>query len=195
MQNISFQGRTNLILSENLYNSFLQKSEASRRTRSLSKPLDECKLLPHKPFAVHDCNDLIVIIRNERDGFMKKFPVTTKIEKIAEDICRKIDELQASSKEKLTAWIFGGTSYKKDNGKTIEAVNEIGELLCDRPDIDTSILAGPRFNTANPIGINGKIGETEIIIPKGKNIKIEQTDELENFFDIVELNNVNAKID
>ena len=126
---------------------------------------------------------------------MKKFPVLTKIEKIADDICRQIDELQKNAKEKLTAWIIGGSNYRQDNGKTIKAVNELGEVLCDRPDIDTSILAGPRFKTADGIGIQGNVGETTIVLTKGKNTDIKSPEDLEDFFDIVELNNVETKID
>ena len=126
---------------------------------------------------------------------MKKFPVLSKIEKIADDICRKIEDLQKNTTEKLTAWIIGGSNYKEDNGKTIKAVNELGEVLCDRTDIDTSILAGPRFKTADGIGIQGNVGETNIILTKGKNTDVTTPEDLEDFFDIVELNNVETKID
>ena len=194
MSKISFQGRSNLFISGEIYDQFVQKSQNTRRV--ITKTRVDNTLSINKPFlTLPEPDDIIVIIRNERNGFMKKFPVLTKIEKIADDICRQIDELQKNAKEKLTAWIIGGSNYRQDNGKTIKAVNELGEVLCDRPDIDTSILAGPRFKTADGIGIQGNVGETTIVLTKGKNTDIKSPEDLEDFFDIVELNNVETKID
>ncbi len=194
MSNVSFQGRSNLFISGEIYDQFVQKSQNTRRV--ITKTRVDNTLSINKPFlTLPEPDDIIVIIRNERNGFMKKFPVLTKIEKIADDICRQIDELQKNAKEKLTAWIIGGSNYRQDNGKTIKAVNELGEVLCDRPDIDTSILAGPRFKTADGIGIQGNVGETTIVLTKGKNTDIKSPEDLEDFFDIVELNNVETKID
>lgn len=194
MSNVLFQGRSNLFISGEIYDQFVQKSQNTRRV--ITKTRVDNTLSINKPFlTLPEPDDIIVIIRNERNGFMKKFPVLTKIEKIADDICRQIDELQKNAKEKLTAWIIGGSNYRQDNGKTIKAVNELGEVLCDRPDIDTSILAGPRFKTADGIGIQGNVGETTIVLTKGKNTDIKSPEDLEDFFDIVELNNVETKID
>ena len=194
MSNVSFQGRSNLFISGEIYDQFVQKSQNTRRV--ITKTRVDNTLSINKPFlTLPEPDDIIVIIRNERNGFMKKFPVLTKIEKIADDICRQIDELQKNAKEKLTAWIIGGSNYRQDNGKTIKAVNELGEVLCDRPDIDTSILAGPRFKTADGIGIQDNVGETTIVLTKGKNTDIKSPEDLEDFFDIVELNNVETKID
>ena len=194
MSNVSFQGRSNLFISGEIYDQFVQKSQNTRRV--ITKTRVDNTLSINKPFlTLPEPDDIIVIIRNRRNGFMKKFPVLTKIEKIADDICRQIDELQKNAKEKLTAWIIGGSNYRQDNGKTIKAVNELGEVLCDRPDIDTSILAGPRFKTADGIGIQGNVGETTIVLTKGKNTDIKSPEDLEDFFDIVELNNVETKID
>lgn len=194
MTNISFQGKSNLFISGDIYNQFLQKSESTRRV--ITKTRSENVLSVHKPFLTMPTpDDLVVIIRNERNGFMKKFPVLSKIEQIADDICRKIEDLQKDTTEKLTAWIIGGNNYKQDNGNTIKAVNELGEVLCDRPDIDTSILAGPKYKTADGVGIQANIGETNIILTKGKNTSVTSPEDLEDFFDIVELNNVDTKID
>lgn len=195
MSDISFQGKSNLFISENLYNHFVQRSVKSKRVIK-SSGATNISAGVHKPFlATPDCDDILVIVRNEREGFMKKFPVLAQIEKITDDICYKIEQLQATTKEKLTAWIIGGNNYKQDNGKTIKTVNEIGEILCDRPDIDTSILAGPKNRNAISIGIQGNVGETNIILPNSKNSAIKSTEDLEDLFDIVELNNVETKID
>ena len=129
MSDISFQGKSNLFISENLYNHFVQRSVKSKRVIKSSGAINISAGV-HKPFlATPDCDDILVIVRNEREGFMKKFPVLAQIEKITDDICYKIEQLQATTKEKLTAWIIGGNNYKQDNGKTIKTVNEIGEIV------------------------------------------------------------------
>ncbi len=194
MADVSFQGKSNLFISGDIYNQFVQKSENTRRV--ITKAFADNSLSINKPFlTMPEPDDLVVIVRNEREGFMKKFPVLAQIEKVADDICRKIEDLQKNTTEKLTAWIIGGSNYKHDNGKTIKAVNELGEVLCDRPDIDTSILAGPKFKTADGIGVQGNVGETNIVLTKGKNTTVSTPEDLEDFFDIVELNNVETKID
>lgn len=195
MTDVSFQGKSNLFISKDLYNNFVQRSENSKRVLKANRTTS-ISVGVHKPFlATPDCDDLLVVVRNEREGFMKKFPVLAQIEKIADDLYTKIEELQANTTEKLTAWIIGGNNYKQDNGKTIKAVNEIGEILCDRPDIDTSILVGPKKNNTISIGIQGNVGETNIILPNSKNSAITSTEDLQDLFDIVELNNVETKID
>ena len=70
-----------------------------------------------------------------------------------------------------------------DNGKTISAVNKFAEVLCDKPDIDTSILAGME-KAREDIVIHTRKGITELTFAKKPDA------DLENHFNIVELNNI-----
>ena len=140
-----------------------------------------------------DAQNLAVIVRNERDGIIKHIPLNGRIEQTIDEIARKVEELKAAAKGKLTAWIIGGESVKSPNGeKTVEAVNKVADIICDKPDIDTSILAGS-LKGDDKIVIHTKNNFLEIILDKvlklnSKNQKPEAAD-LEKYFDIVELNN------
>ena len=88
MADVSFQGKSNLFISGDIYNQFVQKSENTRRV--ITKAFADNSLSINKPFlTMPEPDDLVVIVRNEREGFMKKFPVLAQIEKVADDICRK----------------------------------------------------------------------------------------------------------
>ena len=74
---------------------------------------------------------------------LNHIPLNGKIQQTIDEIAGKVEELKSAAKGKLTAWIIGGESVKNPNGeKTVEAVNKVADIICDRPDIDTSILAG-----------------------------------------------------
>ena len=74
----------------------------------------------------------------------------------------------------------------------VEAVNKIADLICDRPDIDTSILAGSKSGE-DKIVLHTAKDRLDITLDKilnfnPKNQKNVEED-LEKYFDIVELNN------
>lgn len=191
MNNISFQGHTCLILNPKAYDK--AKTTTYKTYRHLYNN-NKCKLTNGKVYtSVADAQNLAVIVRNDKDGIMKHVPINGKIEQILDEIAQKIDELKAMSKGKLTAWIIGGENIGSPNGdKTIKAVNKIAGLICDRPDIDTSILAGSKSGEDKIILHTAK-DRLDITLDKILNYtpKTKQSAEesLEKYFDIVELNN------
>ena len=94
------------------------------------------------------------------------------------EIFEYIEKLQTTAKDKLTAWIIGGQGGEQ----TTRKVNTIAEVLCDRPDIDTSIIAGQKSIAPN-LTIYPTTEKLDITIG------LPKKDDLENYFDIVELNN------
>ena len=191
MNNISFQGRTCLFFNPNAYDKArVTTSNAYRHLYNTNKS----RLTNGKVFtSVADAQNLAVIVRNDKDGIMKHVPINGKIEQVIEEIAQKIDELKEMSKGKLTAWIIGGEKIESPNGnKTIEAVNKIADLICDRPDIDTSILAGSKSGE-DKIVLHTAKDRLDITLDKilNYNPKTKQPvqEDLEKYFDIVELNN------
>lgn len=197
MNNISFQGHSTLVISQKSYNKAEElATRAGRRIISSSK----CRLSNGKVFTANpDAGSIAVIVRNANDGFLKNIPVNKEPEGIIGEIANAIDALKAKAKGKLTAWIIGGDNVNGANGdKTIKTLGSIADELCDRPDIDTSILVGSKsgddkvflhtFNNELEVGLNKD--------PKAiKNPHIPNEEKMENYFDIVELNNTDLKID
>ena len=191
MNNISFQGRSSLIFNPKAYDKAIVITTGAYRHLGVNnkRKLTNGKVLT----AEADAQNLAVIVRNERDGITKHIPLNGRIEQTIDEIARKVEELKAAAKGKLTAWIIGGESVKSPNGeKTVEAVNKVADIICDKPDIDTSILAGS-LKGDDKIVIHTKNNFLEIILDKdlklnSKNQKPEAAD-LEKYFDIVELNN------
>lgn len=191
MNNISFQGRTCLMLNPSAYD------KARNTTANTYRHLynnNKCKLTNGKVYtSVADALNLAVIIRNDKDGIMKHVPINGRVEQVIEEIAEKIEELKTMSKGKLTAWIIGGEKIESPNGnKTIEAVKKLADLICDRPDIDTSILAGSKSGE-DKIVLHTAKDRLDITLDKilnfnPKNQKNVEED-LEKYFDIVELNN------
>jgi hypothetical protein len=178
MNNISFQGRTHLALNPQKYSEIVNKT----KTRALN-PQTNCKLSNCKVFTLNsDVDNLAVIVHGERDGFTKFVPTSISGNNAIKDIMLKTGELLKTSKENLTAWIIGGD---KINGKlgngTVEALNKIADILCDKPNIDASILVG--FKKPETVIVHPLLDKIELTMNKPK-----ETD-LENIFDIVELNN------
>lgn len=191
MNNISFQGHSSLILNPKAYDKArIATSNAYRHLTSANN----CKLTNGKVFTSKaDAQNLAVIIRNEKDGIIKHVPVNGRIQKVIDEISQKVDELKAMSKGKLTAWIIGGENIESANGgKTIEAVNKIADVICDRPDIDTSILAGSKTGE-DRIVLHTLNNQLEITLDKFVKLNPETKkpvmSDLEKYFDIVELNN------
>lgn len=182
MNNISFQGKTNLLFDNAIYNVVTTRHRPGAFT-NLNLSAGSNYKIRNARFIAYDPNevcDTAVLIRNERFGMF----FHNAQEKILE-ILDCISMLKENAKENLTAWIIGG----QKGIKTTKDVNVLAEVLCDRPDIDTSIIAGQRLIAPN-ITIHPTIEKFELSIgaaaPKaGENVERN----LENYFDIVELNN------
>ena len=191
MNNISFQGHTYLSLNPDTYDkALLITSNTYRHLTNANK----CKLTNGKIYtSMTKAQDLAVIVRNEKDGIIKHVPINGKIQKIIDEIAQKIEELKSMSNGKLTAWIIGGENIKSPYGeRTIKTVNKIADLICDRPDMDTSILAGSKSGEERFV-LHPKKDQLEIILDKTLNVnpKKQQSleENLEKYYDIVELNN------
>lgn len=189
MNNISFQGRTDFLISPTAY----QKVEKTTRNAytNLYKNSD-CKLFKSKVCALKtEPEYLTVIMKNEDDGFFKFVPLNEDAEEVLSEISSRMDKLKRTArKENLTAWIVGGTKLDSPLGsKVVTTLKQIADLICDRPDIDTSILVGS--NTGEEIFVvRSGVNQLKLALDRKMNPgKIEQ--ELENAFDIVELNNTN----
>ena len=197
MNNVSFQGHTNLVLDPDVYD------KACRITRGVYRHLSyntNSKLANGKIYTSKaDAQNIAVILRNEKDGIIKHVPVNGKTQSIIDEIARKAEELKATAKGKLTAWIIGGTPITKspESTKTIETVNKIADVICDKPDIDASILAGS-LTGEDRIVIHTKNNFLEIILDKvlKLNTKKQKPDitDLEKYFDIVQINNTDLSI-
>ena len=189
--NISFQGHSYLVLNPKAYDKAREiTSGAYRHLRTDNN----CKLTNGKIFTSEaDAQNLAVIVRNEKDGILKFVPTKGEIQQMLDDISKKVEELKATAKGKLTAWIIGGEGIKSPNGeKTIDTLNKVANIICDRPDIDTSILAGS-LKGEDKIVLHTKNNFLEIILDKFFNLKSGKTKpdetDLGKYFDIVELNN------
>ncbi len=188
MNNVSFQGHSSLILNPRAYDK--ARITTSNAYRHLTAS-NNCKLTNGKVFTSKaDAQNIAVIVRNEKDGIIKLVPVNGRIQKLIDEIAQKIDELKTMSKGKLTAWIIGGENIESPNGgKTIETVNKIADLVCDRPDIDASILAGSKTGE-DKIVLHTLNNKLEITLDK----KTDKTPNLEDYFDIIELNNTDLSV-
>lgn len=181
MDNVSFQGKTNILFSPDAYDKVSRVTNATYRHLA---PGNKCNLTNGKVFTSSaDLKNLMVIVRNEETGFLKYVPITDKVQKIIDDIVLRIEDLKSNAKGKLTAWIIGGNDYAYDNGKTIQTVNKLAEVICDNPEIDASILSGMQ-KAREDIVIHTKKGITELTFAKKPSV------DLENHFNIVELNNI-----
>ena len=191
MSSISFQGRTDLSVGPNAYK---RVAELTRQTYKNLKKTNNCRLNNHQVCTIKtDPENITVIMKNDEKGFFKYIPINEENQQNALDEVSIItDKLQDSKKgQSLTAWIVGGTKIDGKHGnKIIETLNKIAELICDKANIDTSILVG------------SKTGEEMLVVRPNNDIlklaldkKINATkpvnSELENIFDIVELNNTN----
>lgn len=180
MQNINFTGHSNLILNSKNFETLVQKAQNSHRSLKIN---NKCSLNNGNIFTtISNSDNLVLIVKSDKKGFVKHVPTFGKVEKLMKEIFEKIEDLKSESKNKLTAWIIGGDSIDKPKGTgTIKQVNQLAEIICDRPDIDTSIIAGSK-NGAERIAIHPLIDNL--------NITVESPNKpLEELFDIVELNN------
>lgn len=175
MNNISFQGKTNVIFNDSLYEQVINRQTRGGVTNlnlSVSKnyKIHNARRTTYNPNEVAEPG---VLLLNEKGG-MFFHDAESKIYEIFD----LIEHLKNTAKNKLTAWIIGGYS----NEQTIRKVNALAEVLCDRTDIDTSIIAGQKSIAPN-LTIYPTTEKLDITIG------LPKKDDLENYFDIVELNN------
>ena len=181
MNNISFQGRTNLVFDNIIYDKLLNNRTKYHFTNINKKSIHEYKINSGRHF-IFDPNEIkepVIILINEKGGIFIKNPIDNLTK-----LLDKIDELKANTTTKLTSWIIGG----QKNTQTTNKVNTLAEILCDRPDIDTSIIAGEKTVAPN-ITFYSKLDKFKLTLglpPQKENFE----NVLEDCFDIVELNNV-----
>ena len=181
MNNVSFQGHTNLIFDPKRYDNISFK--ISRLSKNLD-PTKKGRLIRGQIYTTNvNDNKFIVIIKGDNDGFVKYIPTKGNIDNLLSQIVLKIDDLKIKSKNALTAWIIGGSKIDATNGENTSAtLTKIADILCDKPQIETSILAGIKKPEEHII-IHGRKDNLDITLEKPKNTNLEDS------FDIVELNN------
>lgn len=195
--NISFQGHSTLILSPKLYE---EASNVSKQTYRKLYTNNKCNLTNGKVFDTYaDAGNIAVIVRNEKKGIVKHVPINGNCEKLIEHILDVVDYLKKTAKGKLTAWIIGGDRVNGVNGgDTVKTLDKIANAICDRTDIDTSILVGSKSGE-DKFFIHTLSGELEVGLDKNpraiRQSRLPVEEKLENYFDIVELNNTNVKLD
>ena len=187
IDNINFTGRTDFFISPTAN----QKVERTVKQayRDIVKG-DNCRLYSGRTCSLHtDPDCLTVIVKNDRDGFFRYMPLNSDEETFYE-LENELEKLQLPDlKHKITAWIVGGTKIEGKQGtKLLNILNNLVDLLCDRQDIDTSILVGSRTGEEIFV-IHPRIKNTRLILDKKINPNNNLETELENMFDVVELNN------
>mgnify|MGYP003294072003 CR=1 FL=1 len=181
MQNISFQGRTNLVFSNIRYDELNEHVTTARR--KCSNGMNQ--FLTKRTFGIDMENSpLVVFVRGDKEGVIQRYTHGKNTSDLLLELEEKINQLKKDAQEKMTAWILGG---KANDERTTITVNKIADVICDRPDIDTSILTGDKINTTERILVRGNSQGTEIIFPKLKGIK--DSYDVEDVFEIAELNN------
>lgn len=181
MNNVSFQGKTQVIFNNLIYEKATTRHSVGAFTDLDKCMSDTCKLRNTRWIACNP-NELAgtgVVLFNEKGGMFFR-NAQNKMNEILE--C--IDKFKTNAKNKLTAWIIGG-----QRGESTErTVTNLAEILCDRPDIDTSIIAGQKSISPN-ITFHPISDKLELNI----GMSAKNQDELENaltkYYDIVELNN------
>ena len=190
MDKISFQGLTNFSVSPTAF----RKVENITRFKytNLQKGTN-CRLSRGKVCSIEtDPQNLTLIVRNDKDGFYKYIPFIGNNEHIMADILKGIEELKkTASNEPLTAWIVGGTKLDGRQGQRVTATLEkVADVVCDRPDIDTSILVGSRTGE-EVFTLNSYANHLKMALDKRIDPNNDVQAELEKIFDIVDLNKTN----
>jgi hypothetical protein len=189
MNNISFQGKTDFIVSPNAYNRVAAKT---RQTYKNFLKTHNSKLYNNQVCTIKtDPENITVIMRNEKDSFFKYVPINEEGQQnILEELAVSAEKLENSAKkDKVTAWIVGGTKIDGKHGnKVVETLNRIAELICDKANIDTSILVGSKTGEEMFV-LRPQVKQLRFALDKKINPKNSLNTELENIFDVVELNN------
>ena len=196
MNNVSFQGKSIIYPNPEKFKKILNNPEVERRT--IRSTASTNLIGKWKPYQIELSPDkLLVILSSEKDGCVTHIPTNQRNEALLTHLCDKIDEFTRKTKSKITAWIIGGDNINGANGtKTIKTLDDIADIVCDQPNIDASILVGAKKGQQHCI-INTKKNELEITLDKpielDKNASPEEN--LEQIFDITELNNTELKCD
>ena len=189
MDGISFQGKTLFAINPKAYET-LVINPAKKACLKLGKE-NNCRFSRYKT-SVFDttAEDLLVIVKNKDDGFFKYVPIRGSNQSNLEYISEQLELLtNGDIKEPLTAWILGGTKLESPLGShVITTLNKIADRLCDRPDIDTSILVGSKLGSEKFV-FRPSAGQLRIDMEKNIAPNASIIDELYKAFDIVELNN------
>jgi len=188
MNSINFTGKTNFCISPTAYG---KVEETTRKAYTNLKNGSNCKLSNHKICALEtNPNFLTVIVRNNNDGFFKYIPLIGNIQRNLGDLSKNIIRLKSStSKEPLTAWILGGTRFDSKIGNNVSAtLNKIADMICEKPDIDTSILVGS-YTGKEKFILRTNTKEFKIALDKSINPQNDLSLELEKIFDVVDLQN------
>lgn len=181
MNNISFQGRTNIKFNNQIFDTIKNTRKSNSYTNLNSSDINY-KIINGR-FITFDPNEVdktSVLLINEKGGRFFHNAQERMLE-----ITENIEKLKTSAKDKLTAWIIGGRSGEQ----TTKEVNALAEILCDRVDIDTSIIAGQKAVVPN-FTLHKTLDKFEMNISLPINNVDKPIDKsLESYFDIVELNN------
>ncbi len=191
MNNVSFQGRTTLILAPERCEEIFKRTRLAGRNLSAKNRSHLANGTTYT--ATANATDIIVAVGGKDTGVLRHIPVVKDAEDAISELIEAVDVLRNKVKCKLTAWIIGGDKCDGVHGhKTIQRLNELAEELCDQPDIDTSILVGSKAGE-DRFFLHPLAGKLEIGLQKNpkaiKNPNLSAEEKLENFFDIVELNN------
>lgn len=181
MNNVSFTGMSSLRFNSQMFQN--ARNTAFQTRRVLDKNNTSSLQSGAKFVAFPDENNCVVLVRGDKKGFLDYINVNGYDDFKLSKIARKVEELTKTSQEKLTAWIMGGDNFGGKSGDmSINMVNKLAEILSDRPDIDTSIMACNKIPLNEGVAIHPTNNFLELLIDKPKT-------NLENLFDIVELNN------
>ena len=190
MDKISFQGLTNFSVSPT---AFRKVEDITRFKYTNLQKGSNCRLCRGKVCSIEtDPQNLTLIVRNDKDGFYKYIPFIGNNERIMADILKGIEELKrTAANEPLTAWIVGGTKLDGRQGQRVTATLEkVADVVCDRPDIDTSILVGSHTGE-EVFTLNSYTNHLKMSLDKKINPNNDVQTELEKIFDIVDLNKTN----
>lgn len=192
--NISFQGKSILYANPKKFKELVNTADVQRRTiRSNAKTNVINKWKPYQLQLSPD--NLLVVLNSDKGGCVTHVPINRRSDEILSGLCDKVEEFAKKTKNKLTAWIIGGDSVNGANGtRTIETLDDIADIVCDKPNIDASILVGAKKGQEN-FAVNARNNEIEITLDKAIKLDKNTTPEenLEQIFDIAELNNTELK--
>ncbi len=182
MNNISFQGRTNLVFDKKAYDNIVIKYHIRKYSNLTTTNKDMINLINSKYCTLdpNETRETVVLLVNGKGGMFFR-----KAKNQINEILDSVDKLKKTAKDKLTAWIISS----ENNENSVKGFDKVAEVLCDRPDIDTSILAFNKKDIVPNITFYPRAKELDVQISTPMNCN-NQNPKLEEFFDLVELNNV-----